>query len=169
MLRRGLRSARQVQVMEPRSEFFYFVPDGVRPWPDQTVEWVLRYTAGLYGSTRTRVGFALAGSGRARRRSDNVDYVIGQLSLDALRGERLRGLSKGEMRRVLTAMGLLARRVLLLDEPFDGLDLRQTREMMGVLRTGLKPCTRSAASRGACNRVHTMLPARHKSSSQAGS
>ena len=49
-----------------------------------------------------------------------------------------RGLSKGELRRVLTAVGLLTPQpLLLLDEPFDGLDLRQTREMMRVLRSEL--------------------------------
>ena len=29
----------------------YFVPDGVRPWPDQTVDWVLHFTAGLHGAS----------------------------------------------------------------------------------------------------------------------
>ena len=36
---------------------------------------------------------------------------------------------------MLTAIGLLTPQpLLLLDEPFDGLDLRQTREVMDVLR-----------------------------------
>jgi len=118
-----------------RKRHLYFVPDGVRPWPDQTVEWVLRYTAELHGTARSMVVGVVLGGGGNRPRTDYVDHVIAQLSLDALRNERLRGLSKGEMRRVLTGIGLLAGRpLLLLDEPFDGLDLRQTREMMEVLR-----------------------------------
>jgi ABC-type multidrug transport system ATPase subunit len=44
-------------------------------------------------------------------------------------------LSKGYRRRFLLALGLLAPRpVLLMDEPFDGFDLRQTREVMDLLR-----------------------------------
>ena len=116
-----------------RKEHLYFVPDGVRPWPDQTVEWVLRFTAGLHGTTRSRVAFTVGGDGRSL---DHVGLVARDLALEPLLGERLRGLSKGELRRVLTAIGLLAgRSLLLLDEPFDGLDLRQTREMMRVLRS----------------------------------
>jgi ABC-2 type transport system ATP-binding protein len=42
---------------------------------------------------------------------------------------------KGYRRRLLLALGLLAPRpMLLMDEPFDGFDLRQTREIMRLLR-----------------------------------
>ena len=45
-------------------------------------------------------------------------------------------LSKGEAKRVLLALGLLTPHpLLLLDEPFDGLDFRQTRDVMALLRT----------------------------------
>src|SRR5438128_5701147 len=30
-----------------RKRTLFFVPDGVRPWPGQTVDWVLRFIAGL--------------------------------------------------------------------------------------------------------------------------
>ena len=44
-------------------------------------------------------------------------------------------MSKGQRKRALLAVGMLTPHPLLLcDEPFDGLDLRQTREIMGVLR-----------------------------------
>ena len=44
-------------------------------------------------------------------------------------------LSKGELKRTLLALGLLTPQpLLLLDEPFDGLDLRQTLEVMTLLR-----------------------------------
>jgi ABC-type multidrug transport system ATPase subunit len=107
--------------VEPRARktHLYFVPDGIHPWPDQTVGWVLRYTAGLYGAPPNRTA-----------------NVASLLALEPLLGERLSGLSKGEHRRVLTAAGLLTPQpLLLLDEPFDGLDLRQTREMMSILRS----------------------------------
>jgi len=101
-----------------RKDHLYFVPDGIRPWPDQTVSWVLRFTAGMHGVPAGR-----------------VDDVLGALSLEPLRGARLHELSKGEHRRVLLAIGLLTPApVLMLDEPFDGLDLRQTRDVMQVLR-----------------------------------
>jgi ABC-2 type transport system ATP-binding protein len=44
-------------------------------------------------------------------------------------------LSKGEAKRLLLALGLLTPQpVLLIDEPFDGLDLRQTKEVMALLQ-----------------------------------
>ena len=103
---------------ERRKDLLYYVPDRVRPWPDQRVDWILRLIAGLYGTSK-----------------DRRETVIATLSLDALRPARLRELSKGEHKRVLLAMGLLTPQpLLLLDEPFDGLDLRQTRDAMRVLR-----------------------------------
>ena len=100
-----------------RKHLLYFVPDGIRPWPDQTVDWVLRFAAGLHGATD-----------RAR------EEIIASLGLSSLLGARLRELSKGEHRRVMLAFGLLTPQpLLMLDEPFDGLDLRQTRDVMSVL------------------------------------
>jgi ABC-2 type transport system ATP-binding protein len=56
--------------------------------------------------------------------------------LEPLLGSRIGSLSKGESKRVLLALGLLTpHRLLLLDEPFDGLDFRQTRDVMALLRT----------------------------------
>ena len=101
-----------------RKETLFFVPDGVRPWPGQSVNWVLRFIAGLHGAPE---------SSRAG--------VIQTLGLEPLLGARLGQLSKGEHRRVMLAIGLLTPPpLLMLDEPFDGLDLRQTRDVMSVLR-----------------------------------
>ncbi len=101
-----------------RKNLLYFVPDGIRPWASQSVEWVLRFAAGLHGADDS-----------ARRN------VIEALALDALIGARLHELSKGEHRRVMIAIGLLTPQpLLMLDEPFDGLDLRQTHDVMAVLR-----------------------------------
>jgi ABC-2 type transport system ATP-binding protein len=48
---------------------------------------------------------------------------------------RVSSLSKGELKRSLLAFSLLTRHeLLLLDEPFDGLDLRQTRDVMTLLQ-----------------------------------
>ena len=44
-------------------------------------------------------------------------------------------LSKGQRKRALLAIGLLTSQpALLIDEPFDGLDLRQTRDVAATLR-----------------------------------
>jgi ABC-type multidrug transport system ATPase subunit len=49
--------------------------------------------------------------------------------------QRVSTLSKGYRRRLLLAIGLIAPHpLLLMDEPFDGFDLRQTREVMALLR-----------------------------------
>jgi len=96
-----------------RGELFY-MPDGIRPWPDQTVGWALRFFEGLYG-----------------RPADP-----GALHLSELLRSRIGSLSKGETKRLLLALGLLTPHpLLLLDEPFDGLDFRQTRDVMALLRT----------------------------------
>ena len=101
-----------------RKNALYFVPDGIRPWPDQTVRWVLEFAGGLHGAPRSAAA-----------------EIMRALALEPLRGARLHELSKGEHRRVLLAIGLLTPQpLLMLDEPFDGLDLRQTRDVMSVLK-----------------------------------
>ncbi|MEO8678031.1 MAG: ABC transporter ATP-binding protein [Vicinamibacterales bacterium] len=96
----------------------FFVPDAVAPWPAQPVDWVLRYIAGLFG-----------GADGAR------DRVVRALEIDPLLRVPMGQLSKGQRKRVLLALGLLTPHAMLLaDEPFEGLDLRQTREVARVLR-----------------------------------
>src|SRR4029077_3969603 len=57
------------------------------------------------------------------------------LGLEPVLAKPVGALSKGYRRRFLLTLGLLAPRpVLLMDEPFDGFDLRQTREVMSLLR-----------------------------------
>ncbi len=103
---------------DDRKRLLFFVPDGVRPWGDQSVAWTLRFIAGLHGAPPAK-----------------VDAVSSALGLGPLIDARLRELSKGEHRRVMLAIGLLTPHpLLMLDEPFDGLDLRQTRDAMTVLR-----------------------------------
>jgi len=55
---------------------------------------------------------------------------------------------------VLIALGMLAPQpVLIMDEPFDGLDLRQTREVVGVLRQA------AAAGRSLVLSIHQLVDA----------
>jgi ABC-2 type transport system ATP-binding protein len=102
-----------------RKQSLFYLPDGIRPWADQRVQWVLAFFEGLFGRAK-REGAALAGT----------------LELEPLLHARIGSLSKGEAKRVLLALALLTPHpLLLLDEPFDGLDFRQTRDVMALLRT----------------------------------
>jgi ABC-2 type transport system ATP-binding protein len=102
-----------------RKQALFYLPDGIRPWADQRVHWVLAFFEALYGRPR--------GEGRV---------LASDLKLEHLLKSRIGSLSKGEAKRVLLALGLLTPQpLLLLDEPFDGLDFRQTRDVMALLRT----------------------------------
>ena len=83
------------------------------------------------GSVGTRLHGRIFGGRREVR-----DEAVKQLGLDRLWHQPLGTLSKGQRKRVLLAIGLMTPQpVLLADEPFDGLDLRQTREVAAMLRT----------------------------------
>jgi len=94
----------------------FYVPDGIRPWPDQTVRWTLALNARMFA---TQVEPSL----------------LDALDLTRLLDQITASLSKGEAKRLGIALGLLVpRAVIFLDEPFDGLDFRQTRHAIDVLR-----------------------------------
>jgi ABC-2 type transport system ATP-binding protein len=120
--------------VERNAELFY-LPDGIRPWPDQRVGWCLDFFAGLFG--RERDGEA-----------------VDALQLARLLPQRAGSLSKGEARRVALALALATPQpLLLLDEPFDGLDFRQTRAAMELLRS------RAAAGRTLVLSIHQLTDA----------
>ena len=104
--------------LRDRAREIFYLPDAIAPWPTETVRWALDYAVGFFG-------------GRADRR----DEVISRLDLTRLLDNRIGALSKGQRKRAMLAVGLLTPHPLLLaDEPFDGLDLRQTREVGAALR-----------------------------------
>lgn len=101
-----------------RKEALFYLPDAILPWSEQTVKWLLGFFEGLY-----------------RGAAVTIAALTEPLRLEELMKLRIRSLSKGERKRVLLALGLLtSQRLLLLDEPFDGLDLRQTRDVMSLLK-----------------------------------
>jgi ABC-2 type transport system ATP-binding protein len=108
------------EVLTPaqRRDALFYMPDGITPWPDQTVGWVLSFSAAAQGG-----------------QADAVPDARRQLALENLQHRRVGTLSKGQRRRLLLALALLTPQpLLLLDEPFDGLDLRQTRDVSALLR-----------------------------------
>ncbi len=101
-----------------RASQIFYMPDGIAPWPSQSVAWALDFAVGFYG-------------GRADRRAE----VIERLDLAPFVSSPIGTLSKGQRKRAMLAIGMLTPHpVLMIDEPFDGLDLRQTREAGPALR-----------------------------------
>lgn len=97
----------------------FYLPDAIAPWPAQTVGWALQFIERYFGAA-----------------SGLRDAVVGTLSLQPLLTQRIGELSKGQRKRALLAIGLLTSRpIVMADEPFDGLDLRQTREVAEALRS----------------------------------
>jgi ABC-2 type transport system ATP-binding protein len=101
-----------------RKQQLFYVPEAISPYPDQRSAEVLRF-------------FREANRQPLKR----LDQLVGALRLEPALAKPVGALSKGYRRRLLLALGLLAPRpMLLMDEPFDGFDLRQTREVMSLLR-----------------------------------
>lgn len=107
---------------ERRHDSMFYLPDGLVPWRDERGGDVLDFIAAVWNVSTAyqlqwRSEAALA------------------LGVDALRDRRIGELSKGQRKRLLLALSLLVPRPLvMMDEPFDGLDLRQTRETIALFR-----------------------------------
>ena len=70
-----------------------------------------------------------------RRSRAQLGDAVTAVGLDPVLRKQVFALSKGYARRLMWALALLVPHpLLLMDEPFDGFDFRQTREMMIVLR-----------------------------------
>ena len=113
-----IRIQQQTVTSARRKEALFYLPDGFTPWAAQTVEWALGFWGKLYGIGK-----------------NSAMELASDLKLNGLLDSRIGSLSKGERKRLLLALSLLTPQpLLLLDEPFDGLDYRQTREVMDLLR-----------------------------------
>jgi len=101
-----------------RGDVLFYLPDGIAPWPDQSVEWALQFILHFFGG-----------------RLDLYEDITDRLDIAPIRRTRLGALSQGQRKRALLAMALMTPQpVLLIDEPFEGLDLRQSREAAKTLR-----------------------------------
>lgn len=89
-------------------------------YDDLTVEENLRFFAGLYGLPASA-----------------VEPAIGAPGLEALRARRARVLSRGQRQQVDLARVLLHDpQLVILDEPFTGLDLEAARRLAAMIRQG---------------------------------
>lgn len=113
---------------EARRGFVHLVPHVDEAFPRDTVRQVLRIAAAALAPRTPRT---------PRTPNDAaITSVAGKLELDAHLDTRCRDLARGARKRVQLAVALLVPSgALLLDEPFDGLDLRQARTITALLRT----------------------------------
>jgi ABC-type multidrug transport system ATPase subunit len=96
----------------------FYLPDGITPWEDLRVSELLGCFQRLH-----------------RREAAACGSLSLALDLAPVQGKRMRELSKGNRKRTLLALAFLTRApVLLLDEPFDGLDLHQARQAMLLIQ-----------------------------------
>jgi ABC-2 type transport system ATP-binding protein len=101
-----------------RREVVFYLPDSVRPWDGQHVICVLEFFASAFG-----------------RRATELHELTRSVGLEEVLGKHVFALSKGYTHRLMLALALLTPHpVLLMDEPFDGFDIRQTREVMDLMR-----------------------------------
>jgi ABC-2 type transport system ATP-binding protein len=101
-----------------RRDVIFYLPDGLRPWDGQHVIRVLEFFASAFG-----------------RRIVDLDEMTRSVGLEQVLGKHVSALSKGYARRLMLALALLTPHpVVLMDEPFDGFDIRQTLEIMTLMR-----------------------------------
>ncbi len=101
-----------------RKHAMFYMPDGIAPYAEQPVYRVTGLFREVFGRPPAQERLA-----------------IERLGLAPVLGRRVEALSKGYRRRLLLALALLTPQpLLLLDEPFDGFDLRQTIAAIVLLR-----------------------------------
>ncbi|MDT4922618.1 MAG: type transport system ATP-binding protein [Pseudonocardiales bacterium] len=102
------------------------VPDGVTGFVDGP---------GLYPSLTARQNLAALAALRGRDgRTAGIDEVLGQVGLTDVADDRVRGFSLGMRQRLGLAAALLTQpRLLVLDEPSNGLDPAGKKHVHGVL------------------------------------
>ena len=102
-------------------QFIFYLPDGILPYAEQRVEIVIDFFQQVFAATK-----------------DQREQLVKRLELVTVMKKTVTSLSKGFRRRLLLLIGLLSPQpLLLLDEPFDGFDLRQTLGVMELLRETL--------------------------------
>jgi len=112
----------QTQAIEAKRVLGY-LPEGAPSYGEMTVAGFLDFIADIRG---------LQGELRRRR----IDDAVGRLSLAGVMAQTIDTLSKGFRRRVGLAQAILHDpKVLVLDEPTDGLDPNQKHEVRALIQT----------------------------------
>ena len=107
---------------------FGYLPEGAPAYPDMRVEDFLAFTGRVRG---------IAGADLRQR----VDTAIDRLHLGPYRRQTIDTLSKGYKRRTGLAQAILhSPRILILDEPTDGLDPNQKHEVRQLIRDLGREC-----------------------------
>ena len=107
-----------------RRNTVFYLPDGITPWSAQSARWLLEFAANTFGVATPSRG------------DTSVDDIRRVLRIGELGTQRIGTLSKGQRKRLLLALALqMPHPVLLLDEPFDGLDIRLTRDVIALLKS----------------------------------
>ncbi len=128
-----------------RRALFFYLPDGITPWSAQPAAWLLDFADGVlggsssYGVDTNAWRDGQASPNRAHTRDPSHDAlqtdILRVLRIAELGAQPIGALSKGQRKRLLLAMALRTPHpVLLLDEPFDGLDLQLTRDVIALLQ-----------------------------------
>lgn len=102
-----------------RQSPIFYLPDGITPWAD------------------LRAGELLSTFQHHHQRDDrDRKSLVEELDLAPVLDKRMSELSKGNRKRVLLALAFLTTaKLLLLDEPFDGLDIHQARRAMNLIES----------------------------------
>ncbi len=103
-----------------------YLPEGAPAYGDMTVQSYLEFIADLRGLT-------------GARKSERLATVIGQVQLEEVLQQTIDTLSKGFKRRVGLAQAILHDpKVLIMDEPTDGLDPNQKHQVRELIRSMAK-------------------------------
>ncbi len=101
-----------------RQQLLWYQPDNILPFAGQRVAATLSFFRRAHGASEA-----------------DLEQLVDGLDLSPMLNKPLQALSKGYRRRVLLAIALLSRQpLLMLDEPFDGFDLKQSLAVMDLLR-----------------------------------
>jgi ABC-2 type transport system ATP-binding protein len=101
-----------------RNRTLFYFSDTALPDYDRTVGETIRFYSALY-----------------KIEAQALERVMAELEMKPLLGKRLFHLSKGFKKRVLLALAwLVPHPLVILDEPFDGLDFKQTKRIIDLFQ-----------------------------------
>ena len=100
-----------------------YLPEGAPSYGDMTTLEFLRFIAQIRGFRGAEI-------------EQRVDHVINEVALESVRDQSIETLSKGFKRRVGLAQAIMHDpKVLILDEPTDGLDPNQKHHVRGLIKS----------------------------------